>query len=121
MILFTWRSAIKHEEWDNRLLRISFWGLNGGLLLMTLTSLMPIGILQLLSAYRDGTWLARSSVFYDSTAVQILGQWRLVPDTIIIVFGAVPLLLFLFKTYPKLKEIGYKEGEEIFQDKKGIL
>ena len=33
-----------------------------------------------------------------------LGQFRIVPDTIIIVLGVLPLVYFLFKTYPRLKK-----------------
>ena len=38
--------------------------------------------------------------------VAFLGQLRIVPDTVIIVLGVVPLLIFLFKTYPHLKQFG---------------
>lgn len=121
LLLFTWRSLMKNEHWDNGLLRISFWGLNGGLALMTLTVLFPVGIMQLASAYLDGVWLARSAEFYNRPLVQILGQWRIVPDAIIIVFGAVPLLIFLLKTFPKLKKVGFKDGEDIYKGEKGVL
>jgi len=32
-----------------------------------------------------------------------LGNWRVVPDAIIIVIGALPLLYFLLGTYPRLR------------------
>jgi len=35
--------------------------------------------------------------------VQMLGNWRFVPDTILIVLGALPLLYFLLSTYPRLR------------------
>ena len=54
-------------------------------------------------SYKDGFWYARSADFYELPLVQTLGTWRLVPDTIIIVFGALPLLWFLFSTYLRLR------------------
>jgi len=34
-----------------------------------------------------------------------LGNWRIVPDTIIIVLGAFPLLYFLITTFPRLRKV----------------
>ncbi|MCK5077312.1 MAG: cbb3-type cytochrome c oxidase subunit I, partial [Calditrichia bacterium] len=31
LLLFTWRSLVKDEYWDDRIIKLSFWGLNGGL------------------------------------------------------------------------------------------
>jgi hypothetical protein len=40
--------------------------------------------------------------------IQTLGNWRIVPDTIIIVGGAFPLLYFLVTTFPRLRRVGQK-------------
>ena len=48
--------------------------------------------------------------FYELPLVQTLGNWRIVPDTIIIVLGAFPLLYFLLSTYPRLRKA--KSAEE---------
>jgi nitric oxide reductase subunit B len=117
LMLFTWRSLIKNQAWDNKLLAISFWCMNGGLLLMTFGTLLPVGILQTLRAYTDGFWMARSADFYSDPTMLIFGNWRLLPDTIIII-GALSLLVFLFKTYPSLKKVGFKEDEPLFESKK---
>ena len=119
LMLFTWRSLIKNHAWSNKLLMVSFWCMNGGLLLMTLGTLLPVGILQTLKAYTDGTWLARSADFYSNPTVLLLGTWRMVPDTIIII-GALSLLVFLFKTYPSLKQVGYEPEEPLFEDKEKL-
>ena len=47
-----------------------------------------------------------SAAFYEMELVQKLGNWRIVPDTIIIVLGAFPLLYFLLSTYPRLRNVG---------------
>ncbi|MCP4723739.1 MAG: nitric-oxide reductase large subunit, partial [bacterium] len=116
VVLYTWRSLVQNEHWNDKLLRISFYGLNGGLLLMTIGTLFPVGIAQTLSSFRDGFWYARSSHFYTSDFTMFFGQIRAIPDMIIIVFGAIPLFIFLVKTYTKLKPIGYKENEKIVED-----
>jgi len=36
--------------------------------------------------------------------VQTLGNWRIAPDMIIIVLGALPLLYFLVSTFPRLRK-----------------
>jgi len=35
-----------------------------------------------------------------------------VPDTIIIVLGAFPLLYFLFKTFPRLRQVGQAQNDQ---------
>ena len=81
-------------------------GLNVGLFLMFLTGLLPIGLLQIWNCYDLGFWWGRSAGFYELPMVQLLGFWRVVPDTIIIVLGAFPLLYFLLTTYPRLRVVG---------------
>jgi nitric oxide reductase subunit B len=103
LILFCWRGLVENRYWNDRLLAVSFWGLNGGLFLMFLTGLLPIGILQLWYSYDHGLWWARSAAFYELPVVQTLGNGRIVPDAIIIVLGALPLLYFLLSTYPRLR------------------
>jgi nitric oxide reductase subunit B len=73
---------------------------------MFLTGLLPIGLLQVWYCYDQGFWFARSAAFYERPVVQTLGSWRVVPDTIVIVFGALPLLYFLLATYPRLRTAG---------------
>jgi len=106
LILFSWRGLVENKYWSDGILKLSFWGLNGGLLLMFLTGLLPIGLMQVWSSYDQGFWYARSAEFYELEVIQTLGNWRIVPDTIIIVLGAFPLLYFLLSTYPRLRKPG---------------
>ncbi len=109
LILFSWRGLVENRYWSDRILKLSFWGLNGGLFLMFLTGLLPIGLLQVWYAYDQGFWWGRSAAFYELPLVQTLGNWRIVPDTIIIVLGALPLLYFLVTTYPRLRAVQSQE------------
>ena len=111
LILFSWRGLVENRYWNDSLLKLSFWGLNGGLFLMFLTGLLPIGLYQVWYSYDVGFWFARSAAFYDLPVIQALGTWRMVPDTIIIVLGAFPLLYFLIKTFPRLRQVGSLGGK----------
>lgn len=121
LLLFTWRSLVRKEHWNDRVLKVSFFGLNAGLCLMFLVTLLPMGLAQVSASYTHGLWFARSNAFYDGKLVQVLGLVRAIPDGVIIVFGALPLLYFLLKTYPKLKKVGCKPGEDIYQGKDCLL
>lgn len=105
LILFSWRGLVRDEQWNDRLLAVSFWGLNIGLALMSLTGLLPIGFYQAWYAFELGTWWARSAEFYELPVIQLLGNFRIVPDLIIIVVGALPLLYFLVTTFPRLRQV----------------
>jgi nitric oxide reductase subunit B len=103
LILFSWRGLVDEKHWNDRILKLSFWGLNGGLFIMVVATLLPVGLLQTWHSYSTGFWYARSADFYELPFVQTLGNWRIVPDTVIILLGAVPLLYFLVTTFPRLR------------------
>ncbi len=104
LLLFSWRGMVDRKYWSDGPLKISFWGFNIGLFIMTVFTLFPIGIPQAWTSYREGLWVARDASFFERPFVSIVGQLRIVPDTIIIVLGVLPLVYFLFKTYPRLKK-----------------
>ncbi len=113
LMLFSWRGLVDDKYWNDGILKLSFWGLNGGLFLMFSTGLLPMGLMQLWQSYDRGFWFARSAAFYQSDLIQTLGNWRALPDTILIVLGAFPLLYFLIRTFPHLRREGTSEpGDE---------
>jgi len=115
LLLFSWRGLVRKEHWDDRLLKICFLGFNGGLLLLTLGTLFPVGIMQTWTAYQEGLWAVRDAAFFERKAVLILGTLRVIPDLTIILVGVVPLLWFLIKTYPHLKAQEIGEGESVWK------
>ncbi len=119
LLLFSWRGLVDKKYWNDKLLKLSFFGLNIGLLLLTLGTLLPVGIIQAWTSYKDGLWYAREADFFEQGPVQVLGQLRLIPDLTIIVLGVLPLAYFLFRTYPHLKAERIKEGESVW-DRLGI-
>ncbi len=112
LLLFSLRGLVRDEGWDDRLLKISFWGANIGLLLMFAGTLLPTGILQVLDNIKYGFWHARSDAFWSQPAVQVLGQVRMLPDLMIIVLGSGGLLLFVLKAMTKLKPAEVLPGQK---------
>ncbi|HAM34459.1 MAG TPA: nitric-oxide reductase large subunit [Elusimicrobia bacterium] len=119
LLLFSWRGLVERRHWDDRLLKTAFFGLNGGLMLMAFGTLFPIGIVQAWGSYTQGLWAARDASFFERGFVRLLGNARIIPDTIIIVCGVLPLAYFLFKTYAHLKPVELREEESIW-DRTGI-
>lgn len=115
LLLFSWRGLVKREAWNDRLLQVSFWGLNVGLFLMTVGTLFPVGIVQTWTAYKEGLWAARDAAFFAGGFVQLIGNLRILPDLAIILLGVVPLAIFLVRTYPRLKAEGIEAGESVWQ------
>lgn len=115
LLLFSWRGLVEKAHWNDGILRLSFLGLNGGLALMALGTLLPVGAIQAWTSFKEGLWVARDASFFERGDVAFLGNVRIIPDLIIIVLGVVPLAWFLLKTYPRLKAIGIKEGESVWE------
>jgi nitric oxide reductase subunit B len=112
LLLFALRGLVKPEKWNNKLLRFGFVGMNGGLFLMSIFTLLPVGFLQTKDSFINGLWHARSPEFYNLPIIKFIGQWRLIPDTIIII-GAFCLVLFVIKAMMNLKPVGIPEDTTI--------
>ncbi len=119
LLLFAWRGLVENHYWNDRLLKVTFWGFNGGLFIMSMLTLLPVGILQARDSFLYGTWLARSAEFYNGATVQMLGKLRAIPDLIIILVGVVPLTVFLFRTFPHIRKPQIGDGESVWE-KAGI-
>jgi nitric oxide reductase subunit B len=113
LVLFVWRGLVDPAHWRDRWLKVAFWGLNGGLFLMFIMALLPVGIMQFVASYTDGMWLAKSAEFFNRPIIQLLGNLRAIPDTILIVFGAFPLAWFSLDAYLHMKQVSVRCGEEI--------
>lgn len=119
LLLFSWRGLVDRAHWDDRILKLSFWGFNGGLGMLTLGTLFPVGVFQAWTSFQHGLWVARDASFFERGFVVVLGTLRIIPDLTIILLGVLPLFYFLFKTYPHLKAVGIKEGESVW-DRLGV-
>jgi len=115
LLLFSWRGLVDKAYWKDGILKLSFWGLNGGLFLMAFITLLPVGLMQAWISFKDGLWAARSAEFFERGPVVFLGTLRALPDTIIIALGVLPLAYFLITTYPHLKMAEIKDNESVWE------
>jgi nitric oxide reductase subunit B len=96
LLLFSVRHIVSRVSWSDKLLKWSFWGLNGGLASMAVFSLIPSGFYQLYFAVKHGLWFARSPEIASGPVVRALSWARLVPD-VIFATGAIVLFVFLLR------------------------
>jgi len=94
LMLFSLRALRGGPAWKEWPLRTAFWTINGGLALMAVLSLLPIGLLQTWAAVEHGTWYARSAEFMQTGLMQNLRWMRAIGDSIFGV-GAVVLAWFV--------------------------
>src|SRR5579883_1315425 len=94
LMLFCVRGLMPGTEWRTGALRFSFWALNLGLFLMTVGSLLPVGLLQTVATVNEGTWYARSAEFLQTPLMQTL-RWMRVPGDTLFAVGAVALGWFM--------------------------
>lgn len=94
LMLLCLRVLVPGREWNEGLLRFSFWALNGGLMAMCLLSLLPLGLLQTWASVEHGYWYARSPEFMQTPVMQTF-RWLRVPGDTIFFLGAVTLVTFV--------------------------
>ncbi|MDP2646575.1 MAG: nitric-oxide reductase large subunit [Desulfobacterales bacterium] len=96
LLLFAVRHIVSRASWSDKMLKWSFWGLNGGLASMAVFSLIPSGFYQLYFAVKHGLWFARSPEITSGPVMRTLSWARLVPD-VIFAAGAIVLFVFLMR------------------------
>jgi nitric oxide reductase subunit B len=94
LMLFCLRALKPGAAWKEGLLRFSFWSINGGLAMMVLFSLLPMGLMQGWASVEHGTWYARSSEFMQTDVMNRLRWMRILGDTLFAV-GALTLGWFV--------------------------
>ncbi|MDO5285223.1 MAG: nitric-oxide reductase large subunit [Actinomycetia bacterium] len=94
LMLFCLRSLMPDRQWNERLIKLGFWGMNLGLLMMALMSLLPVGLAQAWASITHGLWYARSSEFLYSGWLPLL-KWLRTPGDVVFAVGAVSIALFL--------------------------
>jgi nitric oxide reductase subunit B len=95
LMLVCLRAMNQTLEWKENWLRAAFWGMNAGLLLMCVGSLLPVGLAQTWASVEHGYWFARSSEFLQSPLMQKL-RWMRVPGDTVFAVGALILVAFVF-------------------------
>ena len=95
LMLVCLRAMDQNLDWKENWLRFAFWGMNIGLLMMCVGSLLPVGLAQTWASVEHGYWFARSSEFLQSPLMQKL-RWMRVPGDTVFAVGALVLVAFVF-------------------------
>lgn len=82
LVLLILRRLSPERPWREGLLGYSFWAMNGGLALMVVLSLLPIGLAQTWASVDQGLWYARSAEFLQSPPLERLRWLRIVGDSV---------------------------------------
>ena len=106
LMLVCLRAMSPRQEWRESWLRFSFWGMNTGLFLMCVGSLLPVGLAQTWASVERGYWYARSSEFLGTQLLQNL-RWMRVPGDTIFALGALVLVAFIFFGRSAFLEVGH--------------
>ena len=95
LIVFAIRQSVTEELWRvlEKYIRLGFWGLNGGLLMMLIFSLFPAGILQFTDVLTNGYWHARSLAYTGGELARLLEWARMPGDVVFLVLGVVPIAI----------------------------
>ncbi|WP_226913477.1 nitric-oxide reductase large subunit [Gephyromycinifex aptenodytis] len=94
LMLFCVRSLMPGREWNDWPLKLGFWAMNGGLFLMAMLSLLPLGLSQAWASISEGLWYARSSEFLYTPAMTVL-RWMRTPGDVLFGVGALSIGLFM--------------------------
>ena len=82
LVLFIVQTTFKQRSWNERLMKYAFWGLNIGLGLMIVLSLLPIGLIQFWASLEHGLWYARGSEVMQTPLIQNLRWFRMFGDLV---------------------------------------
>ncbi len=117
-MLFASKILVKPARWNKNIVRLSFWSINGGLMLMVVLDLFPAGVIQLKSVLDNGLWFARSNEFISSPMFESLTWMRGIGASLFLFGGVVPLTYFITSRGKSLKE--GRENYKNFQKDKEI-
>ena len=80
---------------NDKLMKWGFWLLNGGLVLMIISSLLPIGVIQGYASISEGLWYARSEEFMQQPLFDTL-RWVRLGGDVVFIFGALSFFWQIF-------------------------
>lgn len=112
VLLYSLRSIVKPEAWNDKWLKFSCLMLNIGLVGMVFLALVPAGFLQIKVAFDNGYATSRAAAFLQQPVVKAILTWRALPDTIFLI-GVIALLVFVFKALFNLRKPTHSENEKL--------
>jgi nitric oxide reductase subunit B len=104
LMAYVLREISSEQIWPRveRCLKVAFWGLNIGLAMMVVLSLLPNGLLQVWDVIENGYWHARSLAHTGSPVPKLLEWMRTPGDLVFILAGLLPLVWGLWVSYRDL-------------------
>jgi nitric oxide reductase subunit B len=96
LMLFCLRNLAARAAWSDGLLKGAFWAMNGGLAMMVLLALLPMGAMQAWASVTHGLWYARSVEFMHQPLMHLF-VWLRVPGDVVFSIGPVLLTAFLWR------------------------
>lgn len=108
LMVLTFRQVLTDRQWvgPQRLIGVSFWGLNIGLALMAAGSLFPGGVLQVYDVLQNGYWHARGLEYLNRDLTRLIEWGRMPGDVVFIIAGVVPMVLAAAMTYWRMDRAG---------------
>lgn len=113
LLLYVLRNITKPSWWSDKLVAWSFWGLNAGLMGMIVITLLPVGFMQMAESWTNGFYVARAFAFYQKPIVHTLMWLRMLPDTVFLVPGILPLVWLTVQGMRNLRPAQAAQGEAI--------
>jgi nitric oxide reductase subunit B len=94
LMLFCIRALRPLARWNDRMLALGFWTINGGLLAMVVLSVLPVGLVQTWASVEHGYAYARSPELMQQPFMATL-RWLRVPGDTVFAFGALVVIAFI--------------------------
>lgn len=108
LMVFSVRHVSTEPQWNRleKYFKVSFWGLNAGLLMMVVFSLFPGGVLQFVDVLENGYWHARSLDYTGRETARLIEWLRTPGDLVFIFIGVVPALIAVTCCYFNVRPTG---------------
>ncbi|MEP6795356.1 MAG: cbb3-type cytochrome c oxidase subunit I [Saprospiraceae bacterium] len=101
--LFATRLLIKPGRWNKQIIKVSFWSINAGLMLMVVLDLFPAGAIQFKSVVDHGLWYARSAEFIEAGIFRSFTWLRGIGASVFYFGGVLPLTWFVISRIRSVK------------------
>jgi len=109
-LLFCCQHLFQRASW--KLVKRTFWSLNGGVALMMFLDLFPVGLYQLGIVLTQGFWYARTNEIVLGPVWQTLTWFRTIGGALFLFGGVLPLVYFILSRAGRLvREVEVAEGE----------